>query len=110
MAIKKKRDTRDYISEGFDVVKQGVGAFARSKIEKITDSAEARFMAFQDRKIKNALSVLLFGIAVVFFSLGALNLIKELFSLSNSTSFLIIGIVLVLIGIIVKLGNKKNKK
>ncbi len=108
MASNKKRSMGDYISEGFEAVSEGVGKFARNKIDRIADNTEDRFMAFQDRMIKRLASILLFGIAIVFLSLGAFYLLKELFSLTDSISFFIIGILLVVIGILVKSLNQKN--
>jgi FtsH-binding integral membrane protein len=75
-------------------------------MNRIADNAELRFMAFHDRLIKKITSLLFFGMAAVFFSLGAFYLLKELFSLSDSISFFIIGIILLLIGIFVKSVNR----
>ena len=109
MASNKKRSMGDYISEGFEAVSEGVGKFARRKMDNIADNAEDRFMAFQDRMIKKLASVLLFGIAMVFLSLGAFYLLKELYGFSDSISFFIIGILLVIIGIFVKSVNRSAK-
>ena len=102
MVFKKKRSVGDYIVDGIEAVSDGVGAFARNKIDKIADNAELRFMAFQDRMMRRFINSWFFGVAIIFFSLGAFYSLKELFSFPDSISFFIIGIFLLIIGIVFK--------
>jgi|SRR3989344_3542573 len=107
MVFEKKKGFGKYVSDGLEAVSEGVGKFAGDKINRMADNAELRFMAFHDRLIKKITSLLFFGMATVFFSLGAFYLLKELFGFSDSISFFIIGIILLLIGIFVKSMNGK---
>ena len=107
MVFEKKRTFTDYVSQGIDAVSEGVRRFASTKFDLIIDKAEWKLMGLQDRIIKKLVCTLFFGISAVFLALSAFYLMKEYFNLSNTLSFFTIGILLLLIGIFIKLSEKR---
>ncbi|MBS3083787.1 hypothetical protein J4423_03215 [Candidatus Pacearchaeota archaeon] len=107
MVFEKKRGFADYVSDGFNAVSEGVRRFASTKFDTIIDKAEWKLMGLQDRIIKKFMHTLFFGISAVFLSLSAFYLMKEYFNLSNTLSFFTIGILVFLIGIFIKLTERR---
>ena len=97
-----KKKIGDYLSDGFHAVTERVSHFANSKFDGLIDKIEYKVMRLQDRAMKKISSGLLIVTSIVFLALSLFYFLKEYTGLSNTLSFFIIGILLLIVGVLIK--------
>ncbi len=92
----------DYLHDGFDSLTHRVSNYASHKFEDFAFQIERRVISIQDRMIKKFTSSLLFLTSMIFITLGCFYFLREYVNLSNTLSFSTMGIILLMIGLIIK--------
>ncbi len=92
----------DYFYDGLNYLTHRVGDYTSSKFDEFAMRIEHKVMGLQDRMVKKLTSGLLFTTSMVFITLGCFYFLREYINLSNALSFFTVGIVLLMIGLIIK--------
>lgn len=92
----------DYVYDGLDYLTHRVGNYTSNKFDEFAIKIEHKVMGLQDRMVRKLTSGLLFSTSVVFIALSGFYFLREYVNLSNTTSFFSIGVVLLMVGLIIK--------
>lgn len=92
----------DYLHDGFDSLTHRVSNYTSHKFEEFASQIERRIVGMQDRMMKKFTSGLLFMTSIVFITLGCFYFLREYVNLSNTISFSTMGVILLMIGLIIK--------
>ncbi|MDO8459680.1 MAG: hypothetical protein Q7S74_01090 [Nanoarchaeota archaeon] len=106
-----KNSIIDYVKEGASVLSGKAASYVSTRVKEevgaFIDRIEQRIITIEERLLRNLLAMIIISSSIIFLALAVFFFMAEYLKLTNTISFLIVGIILLLVGIIIKGGKNK---
>jgi VIT1/CCC1 family predicted Fe2+/Mn2+ transporter len=111
---KKNRGFMDMIKDGLDYIIQrtlaNMSLPITEGVEKAMQNLEDSIIRIEERVLRKIFSFLLIGFGAIFLVFALFFFLREFLGWSNSAAFFSIGVLMIVIGLLLKTGNRKGGK